>query len=153
MMSFSQQPGKDVLVGSSFLFKTLAFPLQWGTSSACLPQDDTFTRHLVEKRNWFVGGKGAVQEKQKRKEQCCARWDAQMSLPSSKILDSPLVCDWERIWPYLHALHGNAGARLLCPCSLMPCPPGSTLPSCSSLGLSQAGAGHPLSFLVCIQDF
>lgn len=152
-MSFFQQPGKDVLVGSSVLFKTVSFSLQWGTSSACLPQDNTFTRHLPEKRSWFVGAKVAVQEQQKRRVQCWARWDVQVSLPSSKILISPLVCDWERIWSYLHALHDNASARLLCPCSLVPCPPGSTLPSCSPLGFSQAGAGDPLSFLVCIQDF
>lgn len=52
----------------------------------------------------------AVQEQQKRREQCCGRWDVQMSFPSSKILASPLVCDWERIWSYLHAVHDNAGA-------------------------------------------
>lgn len=49
-MSSFQQPGKDMLVGSSLLFRTLSFPLQWGTSSACLPQDYTFTKHLPEKR-------------------------------------------------------------------------------------------------------
>lgn len=151
MMSFLQQPGKDLLVGSSFLFKTLSFPLLRGTSSACLPQDDTFTRHLPEQRSWFV--EVAVQEQQKRREQSWSRWDIQVSLPSSKILASPLVWDWERIWSYLHALDDNASAKLLCPCSFMPCPPGSTLPSCSPLGLSQARAGDPLSFLVCIQDF
>lgn len=85
-MSFFQQPGKDVLVGSSFLFKTLSFPLQWGTSSACLPQDETFTKHLPEKRSWFVGRKGAVQEQQKRKEQCCARCDVQVLFLAPKHL-------------------------------------------------------------------
>ena len=39
-----------------------------------------------------------------------------MSLPSSKILTSPLAWDWGRIWSYLAALHNTA--KLLCPCSL-----------------------------------
>lgn len=138
-MSFFQQPAKDVLVG-----------LVLSSPDTILPSAVGLFWGFPEQRGWFSGGKVAVQEQQRRREQCWARWDV-ASVYSQLQNTPPLGWDWERTWSYPAVLHNTACSKLPCPCYLL-CP-GRTSLSCSPLGLSWAEAGDPQSFMLCFQVF